>query len=40
MIEWTCVSYVLQHAAGGNQKRLLDLVVEQLVDRAGSYGLR
>jgi len=40
MIESICVSYVLQHAAGGNQERLLDLVIEQLVDRAGSYGLR
>ena len=29
---------VLQHEAGGNQEKFLQLIVEQLVGGAGSYG--
>ena len=35
--KWTWVFHVLQHGAGGNRERFLDLVVEQLVGGAGSY---
>jgi len=39
-IKWAWISHVLQNEIGGNQERLLEAVVEQLVGGVGGYRRR